>query len=102
MQQMTANHFNTDNNKTANLVSDVSSEYLALMRMDLRSASNIIRCSLVASPPSGRPQCCYAQAQLMNIHKSMYTRTYMYIYGSREGTHKIKNVTRAGTRAQDL
>jgi len=89
MQQMTANRFNTDS-RTANLVSDVSSEYLALMRMDLRSASNIIRCSLVASPPSGRPQCCYAQAQLMNIHKSMYTELTLYIYESREGTHTNK------------
>jgi len=73
-----------------------------LMRMDLRSASNIIRCSLVASPPSGRPQCCYTQAQLMNIHKSMYTELTCIFMEAEKGHAQLKNVTRAGTRAQDL
>jgi len=68
---------------TADLVSDVSSEYLALIRMDVRSASNIMRCSLVDALPSTRSQCCCVYIKLQNKHiisliYVAYTRTWLH------------------------
>jgi len=60
---------------TIDLVSAVSSEYLALIRMDLRSASSIMRCSLVAALPSTRSQCCCRRTSNPRMHMNIHLDT---------------------------
>jgi len=69
MMMITDNETNgkTDS-KIADLVSAVSSEYLALIRIDLRSASSLIRSSLVAALPLARSQC-----RCVPVYKTQHT-----------------------------